>query len=164
MAFASKTENNTRPDPRIPHLHNLHLNNPLIPNIIQRADCPSLHINIKPKTEKEKTKGRRSGENNNNKRKKREDWPDIRVPIHRSCLGGEHTTEPRITIQVRRTLYVLPHQIVHTLTVSQRSGQPGPDTQKHHQLYRDRRATEPARTLSHRNGDTNTIVIYHREP
>lgn len=84
MAFASKTENNTRPDPRIPHLHNLHLNNPLIPNIIQRADSPSLHINIKPKTEKEKTKGRRSRENSNNKRKKKRRlarYPRANTPI-----------------------------------------------------------------------------------
>ncbi|KAK1132552.1 hypothetical protein K0M31_013935 [Melipona bicolor] len=37
----------------------------------------------------------------------------------------------------------------YTLTVSQRSGQPGPDTQKHHQLYRDRAARLHQHTVQH---------------
>ena len=86
------------------------------------------------------------------------------MPIHRSCLGGEHTTVPRITIQVRRTVVrARTRQITHTRSQSRKEVDSLALTLRSTISYtetgpRDCTSTQYNTHRRHQNGDTNTIV------
>ena len=114
---------------------------------------------------KERERGRKGERERERERteKKRKDWPDIRVPIHRSCLGGEHTTVPRITIQVRRTVVrARTRQITHTRSQSRKEVDSLALTLRSTISYTETGPRDCTSTHSthrrHQNGDTNTIV------
>lgn len=76
-----------------------------------------------------------------------------RRKIFRQSFEKENSLIVRPTVELtsRDNVYAREREREHTRL--QRSGQPGPDTQKHHQLYRSRRPNQQQRhrqsTLSH---------------